>query len=39
MSTTGAGDQLIALLHEDPILQPLYHQALAKSAAEKLERI
>src|SRR5450432_2913314 len=38
MSTHGAGDRLIALLREDPILQPLYQEAIAKVAAERLVR-
>jgi hypothetical protein len=37
-STHGAGDRLIALLREDPILQQLYQEALATIAAERLER-
>jgi hypothetical protein len=38
MSMRDAGDRLITLLREDPILQPLYQEALAKVAAERLER-
>jgi hypothetical protein len=38
MSTYGAGDRLIALLREDPVLRPLYQEGFAKISAEKLER-
>jgi hypothetical protein len=38
LSTHGAGDRLITLLREDPVLQPLYRDALIRVAVERLER-
>jgi hypothetical protein len=38
VSTHGAGDRLATLLLENPILRPMYQEALAKVTLERLER-